>query len=148
MIIISALLLTLISTIVQSHELSKDETAITAQAKAFSKAFVEQDVNGIMAIYSTDARIVYGRNRIENDIAAIRKYWTPNLSSKWHLQWHRTESEELIVSGNLASDIGYYSGLTKHEDGREQEFRGAYVIVWKKIDNVWRMHIDMWNSIK
>lgn len=131
-----------------SNGTDKDRTAIIAQAKAFSKAFVDRNVDGIMAIYSPGARIVNGNKEIEKDLAAIRKLWTPDFTNKWRLQWHKTETEELIIDGNLASDIGYYSGLTKHEDGRDSKFRGAYVIVWKKIDGIWRMNIDMWNSIK
>jgi ketosteroid isomerase-like protein len=57
-------------------------------------------------------------------------------------------SEELIIDGQLASDIGYYSGLSVHDDGRESKFGGAYLIVWRKIDGVWRIHLDMWNAIK
>lgn len=101
-----------------------------------------------MAIYSETARIVDVNNKIESDINKIRQLWTPNKDSEWTLQWHKTQSEELIIEGNLASDIGYYSGMTQHKDGREVSFGGAYVIVWKKVGGQWRMHIDMWNEIK
>lgn len=125
-----------------------DLLAISSQAKAFSKAFVDGDIKTIMAIYSPDAKIVNGNNKIEHDINAIRKFWTPNLKNNWKLNWHKTVSEELIIDGQLASDIGYYSGLSVHDDGRESKFGGAYLIVWRKIDGVWRIHLDMWNAIK
>jgi ketosteroid isomerase-like protein len=142
------LIMTLPSYVALSTDLNADKLAISAQAEAFSQAFVEGDLDTIMSIYSPDAKIVYGENNIENDIDAIRKYWTPNLKSNWKLKWHKTESEELIIDGQLASDIGYYSGLSVHGDGRESKFRGAYVIVWRNIDGVWRIHLDMWNAIK
>ncbi|NQZ86019.1 MAG: nuclear transport factor 2 family protein [Colwellia sp.] len=141
-------IMTLPSYVALSTDFNADKLAISAQAEAFSQAFVEGDIETIMSIYSPDAKIVYGENNIENNINAIRKYWTPNLKSSWKLNWHKTESEELIIDGQLASDIGYYSGLSIHDDGRESKFGGAYVIVWRKIDGVWRIHLDMWNAIK
>jgi len=124
-----------------------DKDAISAQAKAFSKAFVNGDVDAIMTIYSPNARIVDVNSKIESDILSIRKFWTPNRSSKWQLISHQVTSEELIIEGNMASDIGYYKGVSKHKDGREVKFGGAYVIVWQKINGIWRMHLDMWNDI-
>lgn len=131
-----------------SADFDKEKQAISLQAKAFSQAFVLGDVESLMAIYSPNAHIVNGNNKIESDIAAIRTYWTPKKLSNWQLVWHKTVSEELVIDGNLASDIGYYSGMSKHIDGSESKFGGAYVIVWKKINGKWRMHLDMWNSIK
>lgn len=125
-----------------------DRKAISTQALAFSKAFVAGDIDTIMEIYSPNARIVDVNSKIENDILSIRKFWTPNKSSEWQLASHKVTSEELIVEGNMASDIGYYVGVSQHSDGRKVKFGGAYVIVWMKINGVWRMHLDMWNDIK
>ncbi|TWX44516.1 YybH family protein [Colwellia hornerae] len=142
------LILSLASYQVLSATNNADQLAISAQAKAFSQAFVNGDIETIMAIYSPNAKIINGNDNIENDINVIREYWTPNLKSSWQLKWHKTQSDELIIDGQLASDIGYYSGLSMNEDGRESQFGGAYVIVWRKIDGVWRIHLDMWNDIK
>lgn len=142
------LILSLASYQVLSATNNADQLAISAQAKAFSQAFVNGDIETIMAIYSPNAKIINGNDNIENDINVIRGYWTPNLKSSWQLKWHKTQSDELIIDGQLASDIGYYSGLSMNEDGRESQFGGAYVIVWRKIDGVWRIHLDMWNDIK
>lgn len=138
----------LVSNKANARSIEKDKTAIEAQAKAFSAAFVAGDIDKIMAIYSPDAKIIYGNNPIEDSIKRIREYWAPNKNSEWKLQWHKTNSEELLIDGNLASDIGYYSGLSKHMSGKESAFKGSYIIVWKKLNGVWRMHLDMWNSIK
>lgn len=148
------MIIVIISMSVSWHSLASstvdltEKQAISAQAKAFSKAFVDGDVETLMAIYSPNAHIVDGNQNIESDINAIRKLWTPKPDRNWRLIWHKTESKELIVEGTMASDIGYYSGLSRSNDGKEFPFKGAYVIVWLKIDGVWRMHIDMWNSIK
>jgi len=131
-----------------SADESTEKKAISTQARAFSKAFVNGDADAIMAIYSPNARIVDVNSKIESDISSIRKFWTPNNSSKWQLLSHQVTSEELIIEGNMASDIGYYKGVTRHQDGRKVTFSGAYVIVWLKINGTWRMHLDMWNAIK
>ena len=138
----------LINNLVYADNAETDKAEIEAQAKAFSAAFVAGDIDKIMAIYSPNAKIIYGNNPIEDNISRIRAYWTPNKKSEWELQWHKTNSEELLISGDLASDVGYYSGLSKHPSGKESQFRGTYVIVWKKVNGIWRMHLDMWSSIK
>ncbi len=146
----SVLLLTLflVSYVSFANDKNKDQTAISAQAKSFSQAFVDGDIDTIMSIYSPNARIVDVNEKIESNIGAIRKFWAPNDASKWKLISHKATSEELVVEGNMASDIGYYAGVSQHIDGRKVKFGGAYVIVWRKIDGVWRMHLDMWNDIK
>jgi ketosteroid isomerase-like protein len=148
LLLILLLILLLQSYVALSTDYNAENLAISGQATAFSQAFVDGDIEKIMAIYSPDAKIIYGNNKIENDINAIRKYWTPNLKSSWKLKWHKTKTEELIIDNNIASDVGYYSGLSIHEDGRESKFGGTYLIVWRKIDGVWRIHLDMWNAIK
>jgi len=125
-----------------------ERAEILAQSKAFSQAFIKGDIDTLMAIYSPNARIVNGNNKIKNDILAIRKYWTPKKENQWQLTSHEAIPEELIIEGNMASDIGYYAGVSQHLDGRKNQFGGAYVIVWRKIDGVWRIHIDMWNNVK
>ncbi|MDO6427333.1 nuclear transport factor 2 family protein [Thalassotalea sp. 1_MG-2023] len=144
---LSMLLLLLGSVITLADDKLSDREAIIAQAKAFSQAYVDGDIETIMAIYSAEAKIVDVNERIESDIDAIRHFWTINPNNKWQIKRHKTESKELIIAGNMASDIGYYSGLSVHQDGREVKFGGAYVIVWRKIDGKWRMHLDMWNNI-
>ncbi|OKY27185.1 DUF4440 domain-containing protein [Thalassotalea sp. PP2-459] len=144
---LSMLLLLLISVITLADDKASDREAIIAQAKAFSQAYVDGDIETIMAFYSTEAKIVDVNDNIESNIDAIRHFWTKNPNSKWQIKWHKTTSTELIIEGNMASDIGYYSGMSMHEDGREVEFGGAYVIVWRKVDGIWRMHLDMWNNI-
>lgn len=142
------LLIAMQSSFAISADIDNDKKAIAERAKAFSQAFVAGDIETIMEIYSPNARIVDVNSKIDSDILSIRKFWTPNKSSKWQLISHNTHSEELLVEGNMASDIGYYVGVSQHVDGRKVKFGGAYVIVWIKIEGIWRMHLDMWNDIK
>lgn len=148
LIIITILMLVSLSSSAHKNSKLSDEQAISFQAKAFSQAFVEGDVDKLMEIYTPSAHIISGNRDIESDINNIRKFWTPKPNKKHKLMWHKTESKELIIEGDMASDIGYYSGLNRFDDGREKQFKGTYVIVWRKIEGVWRMHIDMWASIK
>ena len=54
------LIMLLPSYIVLSTNYNENMLAISAQAKAFSKAFVDGDIETIMAIYSPNAKIIYG----------------------------------------------------------------------------------------
>ncbi|WP_310649998.1 nuclear transport factor 2 family protein [Colwellia sp. MB02u-14] len=106
------------------------------------------DIDKLMAIYTPNAHVISGDKKITSDNLAIKKYWTPNKESQWQLISYTVISEELIIEGNMASDIGYYTGDSQYQEGRKREFSGAYVIVWRKIDGVWLIHLDMWNSSK
>ncbi len=123
----------------------KMKEAITEASQNFSKAYMAKDLEGIMAAYTADAKIFPNNLEIlsgEN----LKKYWTPsNTSETIH---HKITSEHIQFFGDYAHDYGYYEGKTKREDGSISEWRGKYVIVWKKENGAWKMHLDIWNAIR
>lgn len=125
-----------------------DKAAIAAQAAAFSAAYVAGDIEGIMAVYTQDARIAPINGRIISDRAAIRQLWAGAIASPSKAISHTTEPDELVINGDIATDIGYYYGESRVSGGKRTSFGGAYVIVWKKVSGVWLMHLDMWNTVR
>jgi len=125
-----------------------EKAAIQAQATAFSKAYVAGDIESIMQLYTEDARIVPINGRIISRRDVIRQFWTAAISGTAKVLSHKTETEDLIVSGDIATDIGYYTGESRLSDGKKNPFGGAYIIVWKKVSGVWRMQLDMWNTVR
>ncbi|WP_262691856.1 YybH family protein [Kordiimonas aestuarii] len=117
-----------------------DRSAIMAQSRSFSAAYV--------AIYTPDARIVPTNQAIKAGEPLIRQYWTPRSGAKRKPVRHEITSQELIIDGTIAADIGYFEGASADADGKEYPFRGAYLITWRKTGGVWRIQHDMWNSLK
>lgn len=122
----------------------KEKKAILKQARAFSKAFMAQDTDKIMSIYTKDASIFPNRRKIVSDRKTIRKYWSFNAKVK--NLYHKLMPEKIEILGNTAYDYGYYEGTTEYE-GKKRDFRGKYVVVWKKVKGVWKMYLDIWNSV-
>lgn len=125
-----------------------EKAAIAAQAAAFSAAYVAGDIEGIMAVYTQDARIVPINGRILSGSAAIRQLWAGAIASPSKAISHTTEPDELVINGNIATDVGYYYGESRVSGGKRTSFGGAYLIVWKKVGGVWRKHQDMWNTVR
>lgn len=127
-------------------QIVQEKQAILAQAKAFSKAFVAKDTEKIVSFYTTDASIFPNRTKIMQGTEAIRKYWSfrPNIANLEH----QLLPEKIEIVGNTAYDYGYYKGKTQREGKKVSSWQGKYVVVWKKVKGVWKMHLDIWNSVK
>ncbi len=120
----------------------KDIEIILKNTKDFSKYVMASNYKLIEASYTKDAKIFPNNSEILTG-DDILKYWT--LPEGVSISYHKIFQEEVTVTGDTAYDYGYYEGITKSEQG-EQSWRGKYVIVWKKVDNDWKMYLDIWNS--
>ncbi len=131
---------------VEVNAQTQEKEAITAAAKAFSKAYVDGDLEAQMKFYTQDAAILPGSRNMIVGIDGVTKYWvTPKTTT---ILSHKTTSTKLEISGKLASDYGYYQGSSVR-NGDTTSFRGQYVIVWRKGDDgKWRMAVDMWSALR
>jgi ketosteroid isomerase-like protein len=84
------------------------------------------------------ADIIMGRE-------AIKQSWI--LPKGVSVPHHKITPVEITVKDDWAYDIGYYEGTTIKRNGDKVNFRGKYVIVWKKEDGDWKIYADAWNRI-
>lgn len=123
----------------------EDIDAILRNIKNFSQYYIAGDLASLVDSYTSDAKIFPTGSEILAGREAIEKYWRPNpQSKKLH---HLLTPIEIIVDGDRATDYGYYEGSTQYKDNPPSDFRGKYLIVWKKIDGVWKIDLDIWNKI-
>jgi ketosteroid isomerase-like protein len=142
------LLLLVSSSVTFSQVLKGPESEIKIilnSIKQFSTFVMNQQPEKIALAYTEDAKlfpmgtdIMVGRN-------AIQKYWTSNGPNK--TSYHKITPQEIEVIGDTAYDYGYYEGKTLKVDGAESAWKGKYVIVWKKVNDQWLIHLDCWNPI-
>ena len=69
------------------------------------------------------------------------------MSARSNTTYHKITALNIEIIGDTAYDHGYYEGRTLNEDGQETSWRGKYVVVWKKVDDNWKMQLDIWNRI-
>ncbi|MEW7291078.1 YybH family protein [Aquimarina sp. 2304DJ70-9] len=122
------------------------EKQIRAAAKAFSTSYLEQDYEAIAKSYTVDAKIFPNNTPIISGYQAIKKRWSG--SSGFTPIEHEIIPEEIVILGDTAHDYGIYKGKNKKDDGTIINYKGKYVVVWKKIDGQWKMYLDIWNRIK
>lgn len=123
-----------------------DQEQIKAAAKAFSAAYLKKDYEAIAKAYTPDAKIFPTNAPIISGYEAIKKRWAN--SSGFSPVTHEIIPEEMVVLGDTAHDYGTYKGKNKKDNGTEITYQGKYVVIWKKIDNQWKMYLDIWNRIK
>lgn len=124
---------------------SRDKELVLKQVSRFSEAYLEGDYDAIADIYADDGKIfpggyaiVTGREEIKN------RFRVPEGSRVMH---HKINPKEINFIGNYAYDYGYYEGKTQHADGQVSPFKGKYVVVWKKVEDNWKMYLDIWNRV-
>ena len=74
------------------------------------------------------------------------KYWTRPAGIK--TSYHKIIPSEIKVVNNEAYDYGYYEGKTKRANGSESFWKGKYVIVWKRVNQEWKIYLDIWSALK
>ena len=124
----------------------EDIDVILSKIKTFSTSVISSDYESIGLAYTTDAKIFPNTKDIIQGREAIIKYWT--LPVGLQTKYHKITPKEIKVIGNEAYDYGYYEGTTLRPDGTESNWKGKYVIIWRKINEEWKIYLDIWNSIR
>lgn len=128
---------------VHGNEVEKQR--LLATMNEFSKAYMAGDYEAIADAYTADGKIFPNNAPIIEGKAAIKKRWI--LPEGTSILNHEIKPEAINILGDYAFDYGYYIGRSKAKEGKESEFKGKYVIVWKKIDAEWKMYLDIWNRV-
>lgn len=145
---ISILIVSIISffTVRLANAQQTDKEQIRGLINDFSEFVMASDYKGIVNSYTIDGKIFPNNLDILEGKAAIKKYWT--LPEGVSTSYHKIIPEEIKIIEDHAYDYGYYEGTTKRNDGSEVNWKGKYVIVWKKVEGNWKIHLDIWNRIK
>ena len=122
----------------------EDIQTILKNTLDFSKSVMDSDYKKIADSYTKDAKIFPNKNNILEGEDII-DYWT--LPEGISTTYHKITQTEISIINDTAYDYGYYEGKTKHKDGRLSSWKGKYVIVWKKVDDDWKMYLDIWNNL-
>ena len=131
------------------HATDADSAIILQNIRAFSANLVNSDFQAVADAYTDDGKLFPNGMDILSGKEAILKYWTPAPGRKSRTVYHEVTPEEIRIIGDEAYDWGYYEGTTRREDGTEINWRGKYVIVWKKQkDGQWKIYLDIWNRIE
>lgn len=124
----------------------KDINTILESTKKFSQYVINDNYKMIGESYTADAKIFPNQTKIIEGTNAIVSYWKhPDDISITH---HKITQSEIKIMGAEAYDYGYYEGQTKKANGDLIDWKGKYVIIWRKEGEDWKMYLDIWNGVR
>lgn len=125
---------------------SSEINKILTNIQNFSQAYMDGDFRKMANAYTLDGKIMPNNTMIIEGHEAIYEQWV--LPEGVKILQHKVSPEEIKIMEDYAYDIGYYEGQTKQLDGNVVSWKGKYVIVWQKVDNVWKIYVDIWNRVQ
>ncbi|WP_282044273.1 YybH family protein [Winogradskyella flava] len=119
--------------------------SIKKNTLAFSKAYIDGDIDALVNMYTDDGKIFPNNRKIMVGKTDLKSYWT--IPDGVKILHHKVTPNEVLIENDTAYDYGYYEGKTLTKDKKEVSWTGKYIIVWKKIDGDWKIYLDIWNNV-
>lgn len=111
---------------------------IKANGAALAAAINGKDANAAAALYTSDGAILPpGAGRFDGT-AGIAGYWQAGIDGG--LTDVVLETLEVEEFGDTATEVGV---VTASKGGAA--LTGKYVVLWKKVGGVWKLHRDIFN---
>jgi len=122
---------------------------VSAQIKEMNTSWMaalkQRDFAAIEALYASDGLLLPpNAPPVEGPkaIADVWKSWSelPNVDIAFG-----TDRLEVSSSGDMVQDYGWYTFAFDTDNGRFMD-EGKYIVVWKKVDGVWKVAADIFNT--
>ena len=124
----------------------KDVDDILKNIEKFSNYFVQGDFKMLVKSYTKDSKIFPPDAEIIEDKASYAKWFM--VPNGYKINYHKVMPLEIIIKEKTAYDHGYYEFEYSEPEGGIVKSKGKYIIIWKKVDNTWKIYLDIWNKTK
>ncbi|MEE8294986.1 MAG: DUF4440 domain-containing protein [Sphingomonadales bacterium] len=111
----------------------------TANAR-FEEAFKTGDIPALVGLYTEDSTIIPANMETVKGTEARTLLWKGLMDSG--IAGVELVTDEVTGERNLAAERGHINLLDA--DGNEIA-TARYVVVWKKVNGIWKLHLDIWN---
>jgi uncharacterized protein (TIGR02246 family) len=119
---------------------------IQAAQDRLAEAVSARDAKAAAALYTIDARLIPQGAPACNTPDAIAAFFAGAFANG--INSARFTTGEVEGDDAQAAEIGRYELFAAQPNGeRVLAAEGRYLVVWRKIDGVWRMHRDMFNTL-
>jgi len=115
--------------------------ALRATNAEFAAAFASSDAAALAALYTEDAQLLPPNSDFVSGPTAIQEFWQGVMDAG--VAEARLTPEEAEGSGDTAFEVGRYS---LHDTDGNAIDDGKYIVIWKRTQERWRLHRDIWNS--
>ncbi len=119
---------------------SADPSLITSRSDAWEAALNAKDIDALVAIYTSDARVMPPNNEMQRGGAAVRAEFGAMIDAGLSVE---LTTVDVLISGDMGYDYGTYALYS----GDETVDVGKYIETWQRGDDgQWRISNDIWNS--
>lgn len=114
---------------------------IEAANQQFIAALAAGNSTGIAALYTEEGQVFPPASPVISGRQAIAGFWQGAIGAG--VKGATLKTTEAEGHGDTAHEVGEYRMLAA--DGSEID-AGKYIVVWKKVDEQWKLHRDIWNT--
>jgi uncharacterized protein (TIGR02246 family) len=114
---------------------------ISEANNAFMDAFNAHDAKALASVYTSDGILLPPNYEKLEGTEAIEGFF----ESIFEMGVDHASLETIYAEGHgdSAYEEGKFLLYSADDDVLDQ---GKYIVIWKKVDGTWKLHIDMWNS--
>jgi len=112
----------------------------------FAELFRRGDAAGVAALYTPDARLMPPDAPLMRGAEAITAFWQGAMNLGIKEATLETIEVEADDGGDLATEIGRFTLSRESPGGDRAAQTGKYVVLWKRQDDTWKLHADIWNA--
>ncbi len=117
-----------------------DAKALDRLNAEWGEAASRGDLEAVVDMYAVDGSLVWPGSKAVHGTRGIRKAWKQMLAEPL---WIRFTSQQIVVSGDLASDFGK---VELRQPPKGPKMTAKYLVVWKKVRGKWKVLYDAWNE--
>jgi len=119
---------------------SADPSVITSRSDTWEAALNAKDVDALVELYTTDARLMPPNNEAMSGHDAVRSMFGGMIDAGM-------SGELITVEAMVSGDIGYRVGTYQLQSDDEVVDTGKFMETWRRDkDGQWRIVNDIWNS--
>ena len=123
--------------------MGKVREAIAAADEAFMAAYNGGDAAGVAALYTEDGQLLPPNADFMIGRKAIQAFWQGAMDAG--IASAKIEILEVEGHGDTAIEVSTFS--LHAQDGTELD-AGKFIVVWKRVEEEWKLHRDIFNSSK
>ena len=117
-----------------------DPSVITSRSDTWDAALNAKDVDALVELYTTDARLMPPNDEAMTGHDAVRSMFGGMIDAG-------ISGELTTVKAMVSGDIGYRVGIFKLQSGDGVVDTGKFMETWRRDeDGQWRIANDIWNS--
>ena len=110
--------------------------------RTFDAVMASGDVAALGRVYARDAQILPPGAEPMRGLEGIQKFWKAARESL-KVTDCTLHTLELQVQGDMAYEVGR-ADLTTSASSAPIVVK--YVVAWRRMDDAWRWHVDIWNT--